>query len=149
MKFSTRTRYGLKAVFILASRFGQGSMPVSAIAKKERLSPPYLEQILHSLKKKGLVKSVRGPQGGYVLTKKPADITLKSLFYALEAPPAADPKDGSADPDESAIANALFWNRFRRSLDDGLGDGTLKDLLDEARRLRKAKPHSSTYTFHI
>lgn len=149
MKFSTRTRYGLKAVFVLASRYGQGSLPVSAIAKKERLSVPYLEQILNALKKKGVVKSVRGPQGGYVLSKKPSELSLKSLFYALEPPPLPDPKDANGDPDEASLANGLFWSRFRERLDEGLSDTTIKDLLDEARRVRKTKPHSSTYTFHI
>ena len=83
MKFSTHTLYGLKAVLVLASRFGEGSVSVSQIAKKEGLSVAYLEQILNALKKKGFVKSVRGPQGGYVLTKKPSEIRLDELLYIL------------------------------------------------------------------
>ncbi|HTL70545.1 MAG TPA: Rrf2 family transcriptional regulator, partial [Candidatus Eisenbacteria bacterium] len=73
MKFSTRTLYGLKAVLVLAGRYGEGSLPVSQIARKEHLSVAYLEQILNGLKRKGFVKSVRGPQGGYVLAKKPSE----------------------------------------------------------------------------
>ena len=84
MKFSTRTLYGLKAVLVLAGRFGEGSLSVSQIAKKECISVAYLEQILNALKKKGLVKSVRGPQGGYVLSQKPSEISLDKLFYALQ-----------------------------------------------------------------
>src|SRR3990167_5310089 len=87
MKFSTRTLYGLKAILVLASRHGEGSMVVSQIAKKEGISVPYLEQILNALKKKGFVKSVRGPQGGYVLSRKPSEISLRLLFYALEDKP--------------------------------------------------------------
>lgn len=151
MKVSTRTLYGLKAILVLASRFGEGSLSVTQIAKKEGISIAYLEQILNGLKKKGLVKSVRGPQGGYVLTKKPADVTLHSLFAALEdvsfgvngKPPVA------ADPDEIAIGNFLFWKKLQVTVEAGLTSVTLKDVIDEARRIKKGKPLSPTYAFHI
>jgi Rrf2 family cysteine metabolism transcriptional repressor len=151
MKVSTRSLYGLKALLVLASRFGEGSLSVSQIAKKEGISVAYLEQILNALKKKGLVKSVRGPQGGYVLTKKPADMRLFNLFSALEdtsfgvngKPPA------SADADEIALGNFLFWKKLQVSVESGLAQVTLKDLIDEARRLKKGKPLSQTYAFHI
>src|SRR3989338_2826730 len=127
MKFSTRTLYGLKAVLVLASRFGEGSLSVAQIAKKEGISVAYLEQILNGLKKKGFVRSVRGPQGGYVLMKQPSEISLKTLFYALEnaaAPPPVSPRrGGSKGPfetgggaDEISAANLLFWKKFKNSL---------------------------------
>ena len=151
MKFSTRTVYGLKAVLVLAGRYGEGSLSVSQIAKKQGISVPYLEQILNALKKKGLVKSVRGPQGGYILARTPAEITLKQLFEALVAKNAlfgASPASVSADADEATLANALFWKKFSLSLANGLGDTTLKALLDEARGLKKHKSRSP-YTFQI
>ena len=149
MKFSTKTLYGLKAVLVLGNRFGEGSLSVSQIAKKEGISLPYLEQILNALKKKGLVKSVRGPQGGYVLAKKPAQITLEDLFYTLENKSFLEP-NGTADPreDEISIANLIFWRRVKHSLEAGLKETTLKDLLDEARRIKKGKSKNSP-TFHI
>lgn len=152
MKFSTRTLYGLKAILLLASRYGEGSVSVSQIAKKESLSVAYLEQILNALKKKGIVKSVRGPQGGYVLAQKPADVTLESLFYLLnEESRAIASATGSkpADQDESSIANWIFWKRFQTSIQEGLGGASLKDLLDEARRIKKSKPGSQSQVFHI
>ena len=108
MKFSTRTLYGLKAILVLASRYGEGSLPVSQIARKEGISIAYLEQILHALKRKGVVKSLRGPQGGYVLAKKPSDITLQSLLTLLTDKPflAQGGKSSfSPDSDEVALAN--------------------------------------------
>lgn len=150
MKFSTRTLYGLKAILVLSSRFGEGSLSVSQIARKEGISVAYLEQILNALKKKGLVKSVRGPQGGYVLTKKPSDISLKNLFDALndDQLPASAAK-APAEGDEIGIGNALFWRKLRHSIDQGLSDTSVKDLIDEARRVKKGKLASSTHTFHI
>lgn len=146
MKFSTRTLYGLQAVLVLASRYGEGSLPVSQIAKKEGISVAYLEQILNALKKKGFVNSVRGPQGGYILAKKPAEISLKTLFYALNKPHFF--AERSTGDDEVALANIIFWRKLRSSIDKGLEAYTLKDLMDEA-RLQKKKKAASKHTFHI
>ena len=152
MKFSTRTRYGLKAILALAVRYGEGSLSVSQIAKKENISVAYLEQILNALKKKGLVRSVRGPQGGYVLTLKPNDVTLEQLFYALESK-ALQGKETksqiSQEMDEVSVGSALFWQKFEHSVQSGLSKLTLKDLVDEARSFKKAKSRPPASTFHI
>jgi Rrf2 family transcriptional regulator, cysteine metabolism repressor len=151
LKFSTRTLYGLKAILVLAQRYGEGSMSVSQIAKKEGISIPYLEQILNGLKKRGLVKSVRGPQGGYVLAQKPGELSLESLFYALEPKKAVDGAGSApmAELDESAIGSRLFWQKLGSSIETGLSQSTLKDLVDEARRLKKTKQRTPAATFHI
>ncbi len=152
MKFSTRTFYGLKAVFVLAARFGEGSLSVSHIARKEGISTPYLEQILNALKKRGLVKSVRGPQGGYILARKPADISLHELFLVLEGKhfiSVGDKLSISAAGDETAVANFIFWKKFEAGLEKELSQVSLKQLLDEARRLKKTKSASSQQNFHI
>ena len=152
MKFSTRTRYGLKAVLLLASRYGEGSLSVSQIARKEDLSLAYLEQILNTLKKKGLVKSVRGPQGGYMLTKRPAAVNLKELLDFLVGENALtrlSKGNGLHSPqDEAAIAHELFWQKFKLSLEKNLSQISLKDLLDEARSRKKLK-NRSTHNFQI
>ena len=152
MKFSTRTLYGLKAILVLALRYGEGSLSVSQIAKKENLSVAYLEQILNALKKKGLVKSVRGPQGGYVLALKPSEVTLEQLFHSLESKPVPEKESKSAvlpDMDEVSVGNALFWQKFAAAIQNGLSKVTLKDLLDEARRAKKARLRTPAPTFHI
>ncbi len=152
MKFSTRTLYGLKAVLVLAARFGEGSLSVSQIAKKESISVAYLEQILNSLKKKGLVKSVRGPQGGYILSKKPSEIDLASLFFSFEdflLKEESGKSKISQEADEVSIGNFIFWRKLKSSIEKGLSGLTLKDLIDEARRVRKSKNHPSEHTFHI
>ena len=151
MKFSTRTLYGLKAVLVLASRFGEGSLSVSLISKKEGISSAYLEQILNTLKKKGFVKSVRGPQGGYVLAKKPSEITLNTLLVVLGDKNFLDRHSKlniTPETDEISIANLIFWKKFKSSIEDGLNQMTLKDLIDEARSLKKNKPHKQ-YAFNI
>ena len=151
MKFSTRTLYGLKAILVLASRFGEGSLSVSQIARKEGISIAYLEQILNALKKKGFVKSVRGPQGGYVLTQKPSEIRLDALFYVLGNKDFLELNGKiklAPETDEIALANLIFWKKFKSSIEIGLAEMTLKDLIDDARRLKKGKPRAQ-YAFHI
>ena len=151
MKFSTRILYGLKAVLVLASRYGEGSVAVSQIAKKERISSAYLEQILNALKKKGFVKSVRGPQGGYALAKKPSEIRLDALFYILANKNIFDMGESvkfTSDTDEITIANLIFWRKFKSSLESSLASMSLKNLIDEARELKKSKSHAQ-YPFSI
>ena len=154
MKFSTRTLYGLKAVLVLASRFGEGSMSVSSIARREGISVAYLEQILNRLKKKGLVKSVRGPQGGYLLAKKPSEVSLESLFYILEDGDFVKFEgkiDKPREADEVAVANLIFWNKLKIAVTEGLAGTSLKDLVDESRRIKKNKGGglSAAHAFHI
>jgi len=152
LKFSTRTLYGLKAILVLAMRYGEGSLSVSQIAKKEGISVAYLEQILNALKKKGLVKSVRGPQGGYVLAQKPSEVTLEDLFYCMEKKLFVE-KDSSAaflkDRSEISIGNALFWQKFNAGIQKSLSETTLKELVDEARHIKKSKISLPMVTFHI
>ena len=151
MKFSTRTLYGLKAVLVLASRFGEGSLSVSQIAKKENISVAYLEQILNSLKKKGFVKSVRGPQGGYVLSKKPSEVSLMTLLHVLGDKNFLDFKGKfsiTPETDEISLANIIFWKKFKTSIETGLNEISLKDLINEARSLKKNKSRAN-YNFNI
>ena len=152
MKFPTRTLYGLKAVLVLAGRYGEGSLAVSQIAKKEKISSAYLEQILNALKKKGIVKSVRGPQGGYILSKKPADIRLDSLFPILLGEnifPSKDRFAANGEPDETAIADFIFWSKMESAFKKALSEISLKDLVDEARVAKKSKAALLKHTFHI
>ena len=148
MKFSTRAFYGLKGILVLAMRYGEGSLSVSHIAKKEGLPVQYLEQILNALKKKGMVKSLRGPQGGYTLAQNPSEVTLEQLFYSLEGKGAS--KDQvTSEMDEITVANTLFWQKLDGAVQDGFSRITLKGLVDEARRIKKAGLRVPTSTFHI
>lgn len=151
MKFSINTFYGLKAILTLASRYGEGSVSVSSIAKRERISVAVLGQILNALKRQGVVKSVRGPQGGYVLAKKPSDFPLDELLMTLEGRPftALAKKDGlNAESDEVAVADYLFWNHFVSAIQEKFSDMDLKELLDEARQAKHSRLKNG-HTFHI
>ena len=80
MKFSTRARYGLRAMVELALNYDQGLVSVRTISQSQGISEAYLEQIMSNLVKSGLVKSNRGVQGGYTLTREPAGILVGEII---------------------------------------------------------------------
>jgi len=84
MIFSTKSTYGLRAMINLAKHKSEDSVPLSAIAKDEKISLKYLERLFASLKKAGLVKSLKGAGGGYRLTAKPNKIKIYDIIKALE-----------------------------------------------------------------
>ncbi|EFI42446.1 MULTISPECIES: Rrf2 family transcriptional regulator [Peptoniphilus] len=84
MKLSTKGRYGLMAMYRLSLNYGNGPTPINDIAKEEKLSEAYLEQLFTLLKKKNLVKSIRGAAGGYELAKSPSEIKIGEILNALE-----------------------------------------------------------------
>lgn len=89
MRLSTKTRYGVRAIFDIAlnARADRGQVPAAQakdIARRESIPLRYLEQIFQDLKRAGLVESKRGPRGGYCLKRPPADITLGDVVRALQ-----------------------------------------------------------------
>jgi len=86
VRISTKIRYGTRAILELAIRFGSGPVDLREIANKQDISVKYLEQVFIPLRTAGLVKSVRGSKGGYVLAKPPAEIALKDVVEAFEGP---------------------------------------------------------------
>lgn len=88
MRLSTKTRYGVRAIFDIAYHSTEPGVAAQAkdIARREDIPLRYLEQIFQDLKKAGLVESKRGPRGGYYLKRTPAEITLGDVVRALQGP---------------------------------------------------------------
>jgi Rrf2 family protein len=89
MRISTRTRYGMRAILELALAYKAGKagpLQIKVIAERQNISNKYLEQLIAIIKSAGLVRSIRGPHGGYVLAKSPEDIKLSEIFRVLEGP---------------------------------------------------------------
>ncbi|HRS21305.1 MAG TPA: Rrf2 family transcriptional regulator, partial [Clostridia bacterium] len=84
MILSTKGRYGLKIMYELALNYGEGPMSLKEVAQRQQLSETYLEQLIAHLKKAGLVKSIRGAQGGYELIRKPEEISVGEIIRTLE-----------------------------------------------------------------
>ena len=84
MKLSTKGRYGLRAFIDLAEYEGVGPVSICSISERQDISERYLEQLMAKMKKAGLVKSVRGAGGGYILARKASEISVGDVLRALE-----------------------------------------------------------------
>ena len=84
MKLSTRSRYGLRLMVQLAQNYGKDPVSIKNICEEEELSEKYLSQLVIPLKNQGLVIPIRGAGGGYILGKKPEEITLKDIVEVFE-----------------------------------------------------------------
>lgn len=124
MKITTKGRYGLTIMMELASRFGEGPTSLKSIAEKHQLSEHYLEQLVAPLRNAGLVKSVRGAYGGYVLTKPPEQISSGEIIRVLEGP--ISPVDFTEEDDP---AKRDLWIRIRDSIASVLDSTTLSSLI--------------------
>ena len=84
MRLSTRGRYGTRLMVDLAQHYADGPIPLAKIAKRQDLSAKYLEQLIILLKGAGLIRSVRGRRGGYMLARRPEDISVGEIVETLE-----------------------------------------------------------------
>src|SRR5687768_12668825 len=84
MRVSSRADYGVRALFELARRYGQGPTQSRDIAARQAIPEAYLHQLLGALNRAGLVRSTRGPLGGHELARDPDEVTVWDIFVALE-----------------------------------------------------------------
>ncbi|MFD2612621.1 cysteine metabolism transcriptional regulator CymR [Paenibacillus gansuensis] len=124
MKISTKGRYGLTIMMELARNFGDGPISLKSIAEKNQLSEHYLEQLVAPLRNAGMVKSIRGAYGGYILSKSPEEITAGQIIRILEGP--ISPVDFTEEDDP---AKRDLWVRIRDSIAEVLDSTTLAYLI--------------------
>jgi len=86
MQLSTKGRYAVMAMIDLAGRGEGGATRLADIAERQQISRPYLEQLFSRLRRRGLVESVRGPGGGYRLSRPPAEISVADVVLAVDEP---------------------------------------------------------------
>jgi Rrf2 family cysteine metabolism transcriptional repressor len=137
-----KTQYAVQTVIYLARQQRGGVAPVPEIAEVVGISPKFLEDILAALRAAGIVQSRRGKEGGYQLVPSPAELTVLDVVQALEGPmPAATREDGSGP----ARATALVFDRALAAAAALLGQLTIDDLMETARRLDAEHPSSYMY----
>lgn len=124
MKISTKGRYGLTIMIALAKNYGAGPTPLKEIAKNNNLSEHYLEQLAAPLRNAGLIKSIRGAYGGYMLPKEPKDIKAGDIIRVLEGP--IIPVEGIENEEP---AKQALWLRIRDAIKEVLDTTTLEDLI--------------------
>jgi Rrf2 family protein len=83
MRLSTKSRYGVRALYDIAYHSQGLPTPIKEISRRQGVTPRYLEQIFQRLKKAGIVKSVRGPKGGYYLSRQPEEVVVSDIIRAM------------------------------------------------------------------
>lgn len=132
MKLSTRSRYGFRAALELAVEYGGGPLQIKVIAEREGISNKYLEQLIAILKSSGLIRSVRGPKGGYMLAKAPNLIKLSQVFEVLEGPLVTVECVDHPDfcPRCTDCVTRQVWVEMQQAMLAVLESKTLQDLVD-------------------
>jgi Rrf2 family protein len=143
LRLSKRGEYGVRAMFEIAKNYGKGPITIKEIAGKQEVPIPYLEQLLNRLRREGLIDSVRGPGGGYVLKRNPKDISMGEVLKILEGPVALSECLNPALVDSCNRINAcvtrLLWKQLGETIDNFLKKTTLKDLCNEDLSIKDRK----------
>jgi Rrf2 family cysteine metabolism transcriptional repressor len=139
MKLSSRTRYGMRAMLELALEYGKKPLQIKSIADREDISNKYLEQLMAMLKSSGLVRSMRGPRGGYMLARPPAEIKLSEVFTTLEGPlvPVECLDHTEFCTRCSDCATRLIWQDLYKAMMSILETTTLQDLAEKSVKLQR------------
>ena len=132
MKISTKGRYALRLMMDIAANGGEKPVSIKEVAKRQDISDKYLEQIISVLNSAGFVRSIRGPQGGYVLKKKPEEYTAGMILRLTEgslAPVACVEQDEPVCERIENCATVELWRRLNKAISEVVDGVTLADLV--------------------
>lgn len=134
MRITTKGRYGLRAVIKLAMSTHTRPISISSISNEENVSSEFLEQIFYKLRKAGVIRSIRGPGGGFVLNRKPEEISVKDILEAVGEMGGLTPctlrRRTLCDRPDPCGAHAI-WTGLQERISEYLTSITLKDIVDK------------------
>jgi len=132
MRLTTKGRFAVTALADLAMQPGSGPVTLNEISARQKISLSYLEQLFGKLRRRALVKSVRGPGGGYRLARDAAQISIADIIHAVDESIDATQCGGKENchDDQKCLTHDL-WARLNDHIFDYLGAITLKQLVDE------------------
>ena len=140
MKLTSKGRYAVMALADLARFDSINPVSLRDISLRQSISLDYLEQIFSKLKKNNIVKSIRGTQGGYILSKKPNDIKLTNIFYAVDEKVKTvqckkDSKKGCNGKATKCITHDL-WDELETHINSFFENKSLEDLIKNKKETR-------------
>lgn len=133
MKISTKGRYAIRLMLDLASDTSGKAVSLNDIAARQQISEKYLEQIISVLNKAGYVRSIRGPQGGYLLVKEPKEYTVGMILRATEGDlaPVSCVGNGAVECYRAdGCVTVRIWQKINDAVDNVVDNITLADLVD-------------------
>lgn len=148
LRLSTKGQYGVRAMFEITRGYPDRPVTIREISERQDVSVPYLEQILNKLRRASLIKSVKGPGGGYLLAHKPDKISIAAILNELEGPVAItsclDPEEGCSRV-EGCVTH-LLWRALGEKIEAFLETITLNDLIKKESGLKVSEKN---YRFHL
>lgn len=139
MKISTKGRYALRLMLDIALNDAKTPVRIKDIAERQQISDKYLEQIVSSLNKAGFVKSLRGPQGGYRLTKKPEEYTVGMILRLIEgslAPVTCLDDDINNCTRADRCPTLILWEKLYDAISEVVDNITLADLISWQKNMK-------------
>lgn len=139
MKISTKGRYALRLMLDIALNDAKTPVRIKDIAERQQISDKYLEQIVSSLNKAGFVKSLRGPQGGYRLTKKPEEYTVGMILRLIEGslvPVACLDDDINNCTRADRCPTLILWEKLYDAISEVVDNITLADLISWQKNMK-------------
>ncbi|MBM4027948.1 MAG: Rrf2 family transcriptional regulator [Planctomycetes bacterium] len=142
MNLSQKCQYAVRAILELAKHYGSGPVAVSQIAASQAIPQRFLENILNELRPTGLIESRRGIQGGYLLTRDPATISVGEVIRLVEGP--LDPvkcigdKNGPCCPLKDNCSLFHLWARAKTAVEDVYDNANFRDLVEQEKALSRS-----------
>ncbi len=132
MRISTKGRYALRLMLDLATNSNGSPIRLKDVARRQDISEKYLEQIISVLNKAGYVRSIRGPQGGYMLQKAPREYTVGMILRLTEGSlaPVECVEAGGVCRMEESCATRILWKKLDDAISNVVDNVTLEDLMD-------------------
>lgn len=146
MRFSMKSRYAFRALIDLAMNSKTAHIPLNVLAERNRISPQFLEQVFASLRRANLVKSVKGPQGGYYLARPASEITASDILFAVDGNyciPDEESADSGKDGEISQVIQDLIIDPLNEQMRNILEHVTLEDM--EEQYIRQSRKVSYMY----
>lgn len=144
MRATQQLKYAIYGIFDLAYHAGDRPVPLQEIGARQGIPPRYLEQIFQRLRRAGLVRSKRGPGGGYLLALPPEDLRLADIVRAVQ---------GSwlvvASGDDSKDSPSFVWDLLRASVRQALAERSIADLCREAAKRGVARADAEPAMYEI
>lgn len=137
MKISTKGRYAVRLMLDIAEHSNGGNISIKDVAKRQDISLKYLEQIVNVLCKKGYLKSQRGSQGGYKMTRSPEEYTVGDILRVTEggmAPVACLEEEENSCPRAGSCPTLKFWSGLYSAVNDYMDSTTIADLMAESQK---------------
>jgi Rrf2 family protein len=143
MRFSMKTEYGVRAAVELAANAGRGALQSGEIARRQGIPGPFLDQVLMTLRRAGLIASTRGPHGGHQLARRPDQIRLDEVISVLEGDGARHRQTDGGDIGDGQVL-AQVAEKAEEAARDVFASHSLADCL----RLRRAESGTFHGIFH-